>query len=133
MSQDPSTFNRTEWTEYAEDSCWRGGGWNTSDPKGASWARLELAVWTHLRRIGRGTHMGCIRTDRNSGGNGTVDIGASSDGGQRGAIGFAKPDSDELTVGHADVATQAIRDVVLGSNGVLHVDKVDESAFLEGN
>jgi hypothetical protein len=127
MRQNSGRFDWPIGTEHAQDGRGSGCRGYGSNPKGSGRRGLQLRIHstqarTAARRLSRDTR----RVRRiGSRGRGTLGWGNWS------AIGLSEANANRLTVGHANVSSKTIEDILLGTDRISLVYKVDKAALLQ--
>lgn len=109
MSENSGALDRAEWTEYTEDGGGSRGCRDAANPESTSGTILKLTLGANGWRTGRADTTGCRSgsTDRRRD---RIIVGCSTGDGRHWgrAICFTESNSDELAVGHADIASQSV-------------------------
>lgn len=109
MSENSGALDRAEWTKYTENGGGSRGCGDASNPESTGGTILKLTLGANTWRTGGADTTGCRSgsTDRRRD---WIIVGCStSDGRHRWrAIRFPESNSDELAVGHADIASQSV-------------------------
>ena len=126
MGEHPGGLDGAIRTENAEDGGRSSRGRNRANPKGASRGRLQLSIHPSQARIIRRVLAECAAR-RSS--DGTVQVSAFGRC-NRGTVCFAEANADCLAIGHANITTKAVQDIVLRTDCISLINKVDEAALL---
>ena len=126
VGEDTSRLDRTVRAEDAQNRGRRRRRRDRPNPESTSGSRLQLCV--HARQTGIVPTSLTEDTARGSC-DGAIQIRTLCRGYRR-TIGFAEPNANGLAVRHTDVPAKAVQDVILRTNGVRLVDKVDEATLL---
>ena len=126
MGEDTSRLDGAVRTEDAEYGRRSRGGRDGADPESTSGGRLQLSVHPSQARIVRRILVQCTAR---RGSDGAVQVGALGrcDGS---TVRLAEADAHRLTVGHANITTEAVQHIVLRTNGISLINEIDETAFL---
>lgn len=126
MGQNSSRLDGTIGTEYAKNCGRRSRGRDGSNPESSGGRGLQLSIHSTRSRV-------CARCfpSRTVRRCSTVGSRRSLCRGYRGTVSLSKTNPNGLPVRHADISPQTIENIILGTDSICLVNKIDESTFLK--